>query len=123
MITKTPIYVDLDRRRELCMNLNTEILIRNTAPGASLWETIGEETDASGQVKRTLDVNLDNLKVYLWALLQDDSRRNGEKLTVDEVGEMITRRAWVTKAVVAITAALAAYYGDESGEANAHGAK
>lgn len=116
MITKTPIYVDLDRRRELAMNLNTEITIRNTTPGASLWETIGVETDAEGKEKRTLDVNLDNLKVYLWAMLQDDAKGRGEKLTVDDVGKLITRRAWVARAVVAITAALAAYYGDESGE-------
>jgi hypothetical protein len=124
MISKKPIYVDFGRRRELCMNLNAEILIRNTAPGATLWETIGVETDPeTGKQKRTLDVNLDNLKVYLWALLQDDARRNGEKLTIDEVGAMITRRVWVTEAVVAITSALAAYYGDEPGEATAHGAK
>jgi hypothetical protein len=120
MITKKPIYIDLDRRRELCMNLNTEILIRNTAePGASLWKTIGVESDPeTGKEKRTLDVNLDNLKVYLWALLQDDARTHNEKLTVDEVGGLITRRSWVTEAVVKITAALAGYYGDDAqGEA------
>lgn len=125
MIDKTPIYVDFDRRRELAMNLNAEILIRNSAePGASLWQTIGVETDPeTGKEKRTLDVNLDNLRVYLWALLQDDAKARGEKLTIEDVGQMITRRKWVTQAVIAITKALAAYYGDELGEAQAPAVK
>lgn len=125
MIQKTPIYIDLDRRRELRMNLNTEILIRNAAePGASLWQTIGVETDQeTGKEKRTLDVNLENLKVYLWALLQDDAAAAGEKLTIYEVGQLMTRRAWVTQAVIAITKALSAYYGDEPGEAQAPAAE
>jgi hypothetical protein len=114
MITKKPIYVDMDRRRELCMNLNTEILIRDAAePGATIWKTIG--VDDAG--KRTLDVDLGNLRIYLWAMLQDDARARGEKLTVEDVGQLITRRAWVARAVVAVAAALNAYYGDEPGEA------
>jgi len=125
MIDKTPIYVDFDRRRELSMNLNAEILIRNTAePGSALWQTIGVEKDQNtGKDRRTLDVNLDNLKVYLWAMLQDDAKRRDEKLTVEDVGQMITKRKWVTQAVVKITKALAAYYGDEQGEAEAPSGK
>ncbi len=124
MIQKTPIYIDLDRRRELSFNLNTEILIRGALPaGASLWETIGVEAGADGKEKRTLDVNLDNLRVYLWAALQDDAKAAGEKLTLEDVGRMMTRRKWVTQAVVKLTAALAAYYGDEPGEAPAPPAK
>ncbi len=117
-IQKAPIFVDFDRRRTVVFNLNTEILIRNAAAkGTSLWETIGETTDSeTGEVKRTLDVNLENLRLYLWAALQDGSQRVGETLTVDEVGALLTKRRWVTQAVVAITAGLNQYYGDEPGE-------
>jgi hypothetical protein len=117
MIQKAPIFVDLDRRRTVVFNVNTEILIRNAGgKDASLWETIGETKDADGNINRTLDVNLENLRLYLWAALQDGLQRAGETLTVDEVGALLTRRKWVTQAVVAITRALNQYYGDEPGE-------
>jgi hypothetical protein len=121
MIQKKPIFVDFDRRRELTFNLNTEILIRGAVePGASLWQTIGVEKDAeTGEEKRTLDVSLDNLRAYLWAALQEDAKAHGEMLTIEDVGSMITRRKWVTQAVMQLTAALSAYYGDEPGEAAA----
>jgi hypothetical protein len=117
-ILKAPIFVDLDRRRTVVFNLNTEILIRNAGgQDSSLWKTIGEIKDAeTGEVKRTLDVNLENLRLYLWAALQDGLQRAGETLTVDEVGALLTKRRWVTTAVVAITQALNQYYGDEPGE-------
>jgi hypothetical protein len=122
ILLKKPVFVDFDRRRRLVFNLNTEILIRN-AGGAksSLWDTIGEARDeATGEITRTLDVNLENLRLYLWAALQDDAQRAGETLTVDEVGALLTRRGWVTQAVVAITLALSQYYGDDGkGEAPA----
>jgi hypothetical protein len=35
---------------------------------------------------------------------------------VDDVGGLLTKRRWVTQAVVAITEALNQYYGDEPGE-------
>jgi hypothetical protein len=35
---------------------------------------------------------------------------------MEDVGALLTRRKWVTQAVVAITAALNQYYGDEPGE-------
>ncbi len=121
MIQKKPIFVEFDRRRELTFNLNTEILIRGAAePGASLWQTIGVETDPeTGEEKRSLDVNLDNLRVYLWAALQEDAKAHGETLTVEDVGRMVSRRKWVTQAVLQLTAALSAYYGDDPGEAAA----
>jgi hypothetical protein len=119
MIQKTPIYVDFDRRREIVFNLNTEILIRGAGKqSSSLWETIGVEVDAeSGQEKRSLDVNLENLRAYLWAALQEDAKRHNEALTEDEVGALLTRRKWVTQAVLKIADALSRYYGDEPGEA------
>jgi hypothetical protein len=118
MPQKAPIFIDLDRRRTVVFNINTEILIRNAGgKDASLWQTIGETTDpVTGEVRRTLDVNLENLRLYLWAALQDGLQRAGESLTVDEVGALLSRRKWVTQAVVAVTQALSQYYGDEPGE-------
>jgi len=102
VLYREPIYVDFDRRREVVFNLNTEILIRNAGgKNSSLWETIGETADATGKVNKTLDVNLENLC---------------EALTVEDVGNLLTRRKWVTQAVVAIGKALGRYYGDEPGE-------
>lgn len=125
MINKTPIFIDLDRRREIVFNVNTEILIKSAGGlGSSLWETIGETKDpGTGKVQRTLDVNLENLRLYLWAALQDDCHRNAEILTPEQVGALLTRKRWVTQAVLKITQALAAYYGDEPGEAQAPAAK
>jgi hypothetical protein len=117
-ILKAPIFVDFDRRRQVVFNLNTEILIRNAGgKDSSIWETIGETKDAeTGVVKRTLDVNVENLRMYLWAAFQEDARAHSESLTMEDVGALLTRRKWVTQAVVAITAGLNQYYGDEPGE-------
>lgn len=119
MLTRKPVYIDLDRRREIVFNLNTEILIREVGKGASsLWESIGVETDAeTGEEKKLLDVNLENLRVYLWAALFEDAKRHGEMLTVEDVGAILTHRKYVTEAVLRITEALRLYYGDDEGEA------
>ncbi len=110
MLSRKPIYIDLDRRREIVFNLNTEILIREEGKGASsLWESIGVETDPeTGEEKKLLDVNLENLRVYLWAALFEDAKKHGE---------ILTHRKYVTEAVLRITEALRLYYGDDEGEA------
>jgi hypothetical protein len=115
VIFKKPIFVDFDRRREVVFNLNTEILIRNAGgKDSSLWDTIGETKDeATGQISRTLDVNVENLRLYLWAALQGDARARGEALTIEDVGALLSRRKWVIPAVRAISEALNQYYGDE----------
>jgi hypothetical protein len=121
-ILKKPIYVDFDRRRQIVFNLNTEILIRQQGAGeSSLWSTIGErENPKTGAVERMLDVNLENLRLYLWATLQPDAASHDEQLTLEDVGALLTRRKWVTRAVLAITEALSQYYGDDpAGETNA----
>lgn len=115
MLMKKPIFVEFDRRRAVVFNLNTEILIRNAGgKDSSLWETIGEAKDPeTGEIKRTLDVNLANLRLYLWAALQEDAHRRGETLTLEDVGALLAKRKWVTQAVVAISDALNQYYGDD----------
>jgi len=109
-----PIYVELGRRRQIVFDLNTEILIRGAGKGeSSLWDTIGEFTDEkSGEIKRKLDVNLENLRVYLWAALAVDSAQNGELLSIEDVGGLIRHRSQVTAAVLAVAEALGQYYGD-----------
>jgi len=121
VIQRKPVYIELDRRRQLTFNLNTEIMIRDVSGrGSSLWETVGESKDAeTGEVRRTLDVNLDNLRTYLWAALYEDAEKRGEKLTIEDVGRMLSRRKWVTAAVYAISEAMNQYYGDTEGEAEA----
>lgn len=115
MIDKTPIYVDFDRRRQVVFNLNTEILIRaNGGKESSIWETIGTRlNEETGKQERMLDVNLENLRLYLWAAIHADAVKRGETLTIEDVGELLTRRKWITQAVMAITQALNQYYGDE----------
>jgi hypothetical protein len=119
-LLKSPIFVDFDRRRQVVFNLNTEILIR-AAGGkrASLWETVGEQVNAAGETERLLDVNLENLRLYLWAALQEDALRHDQLMTLTDVGAILARRKWVTKAVVAVGEALKQYYGDDPGEAPA----
>ncbi len=121
MIQKTPIFVDLDRRHRVVFNLNTEILIRGAGKrNASIFETIGEETDPeTGEIKRVLDVDVENLRVYLWAAIQEDAQRHNETLSLEDVGALLTNKSRISNAVVAVTRALAAYYGDEPGEADA----
>lgn len=122
MIQKTPIFVELDRRRRLTMNLNTEILIR-TAGGAgkALLGTVGKRKDeATGEDVPVLGVDLENLRLYLWAALQADAAEHGEVMTQDEVGALMTKRKHVTEALAALMVAIAQYYGDEpKGEAAA----
>ena len=120
-LIRKPIFVDFDRRRQIVFNLNTEILIRNAGgENSSLWSTIGERQNAEGKMERVLDVNLENLRLYLWAALQEDASRHSETITVEDVGALLARRKWVTHAVVAITEALGQYYGDDpSGEIDA----
>ena len=120
MIDKTPIYIELDRRREVVFNLNTEILIRSACASedsTSLCSTVGERVNPkTGEPERVLDVNLNNLRVYLWAALQQDARARDEKLTIEDVGQLITQRRFVTRALLALTQALKVYYGDAPGE-------
>lgn len=124
MIQKTPIFIDLDRRRRVVFNLNTEILIRSAGKrNASIFETIGEAKDPeTGETKRSLDVDVENLRVYLWAAIQEDAERHNETLSLADVGALLTNKIRIGKAVVAVTRGLAAYYGDgpdEPGEASA----
>jgi hypothetical protein len=122
LLHRKPVFVEFERRRELAFNLNTEILIRDVlGPNSSLWETVGEVKDeVTGEMRRTLNVNLNNLRVYLWAALQEDAERHSENLTLREAGALLSRRKWVTEAVYAIAEALKQYYGDDpQGEASA----
>lgn len=120
-IVKSPIYIDLDRRRELVFDLNTEALIQGANKrDVSLWMKIGEVKDEeTGEVKDTLDLNLDNLRVYLWASLYRDSHEKGELLSVDDVGALINHRKKCTAAFLAVREAMNRYYGlgeDEPGK-------
>jgi hypothetical protein len=126
MIQKTPIYIELDRRREVIFNLNTEILIKGTAAaGKTVLETIGKRhNEETGEDEPVLSVNAENLRVYLWAGLQDDARRRGEMLTQEEVGRFLTCKRQITEAVAAVLMGINQYYGDEQpGEAIAPAAK
>ncbi len=118
MIQKMPIYIDLDRRRQLVFNLNTEILIRNAGgQEKGILETIGKNEDDTP----ILSVNLENLRLYLWAAIQEDARL--EKLTIEDVGRLIQTRHAATEATGAILSAISAYYGDGPGEALAPAAE
>ncbi len=122
VILKKPVFVDFDRRREVVFNLNTEILIKSAGgKDAALWETIGKRVNSkTHKEENILDVNLENLRLYLWAALQHDARRVGEALTIEDVGALLVKRRWVTQAVKAISEAMRQYYGDDpQGEANA----
>lgn len=121
MIQKAPIYIDLDRKREVLFNLNTEILIRGTAAaGKTILETIGKRrNEETGEDEPVLSVNPENLRVYLWAGLQEDARRHDEKMTLEEVGRLLASKRQVTEAVAAVLVAVNQYYGEEPGEAHA----
>lgn len=114
-IVKTPVFLDLDRRRELIFDLNTEALIQGAnANIGGLLTKIGEETDPkTGKLREKMDVNLDNLRVYLWAALYRDAHERGELLTIEDVGRLIDRRRKVTLAYFAMRAVLDRYYGRE----------
>ena len=65
-IDKSPLYLDLDKRRRIEFNLNAANMIRkHTAPGASLWEKIGE-VEVEGEARPRYDINGEALQVYLW---------------------------------------------------------
>ena len=120
-IVKSPTFIELDRRRELAFNLLTEARIQSKQkPGSSLLESIGEFTDEkTGEVKKKLRLNLENLAVYLWAALYDDAHKRGELLDVEDVGRLINRKKKADAAYDALSAAMRAYYGydeDEQGE-------
>jgi len=118
-IVKTPIFLDLDRRRELVFDLNTERLIQGVnAEIGGLWTKIGErENPKTGKLEELCDVNLDNLRTYLWACLYRDAHAKGELLTLEDVGAFIDRRKKVTLAYLAVRKALDIYYGrDQEGK-------
>ena len=119
MIHKMPIYIDLDRRRQVIFNLNTEIVIRNAGGnGKGVLETIGKNVNKeTGDEELVLGVNSENLRLYLWAAIQEDGK--GDRLTVEDVGRLIDSKKSATAATSAILTAIAAYYGDEPGEAPA----
>lgn len=114
-IVKTPIFLDLDRRRELVFDLNAEALIQGVnADIGGLWTKVGEKKNPkTGKMEDALDVNLENLRTYLWASLYRDARERGELLTLEDVGAFIDRRRKVTLAFIAVRAALDRYYGRE----------
>ena len=119
MIQKMPIYIDLDRRRQVIFNLNTEILIRNAGGnGGGVLETVGMKKNAAGEDEPILRVNPENLRLYLWAAIQEDMQPD-ERLKIEDVGRIIKTRRAATDATAAIITAIAAYYGDEPGEAQA----
>ena len=121
MIQKMPIYIDLDRKRRIIFNLNTEILIRNGGgDGKGILETIGVRPNKdTGKDEPILRVNPENLRLYLWAAIQEDGKSTADKLTLEDVGRLINSKRAATDATGAIITAIAAYYGDEPGEAQA----
>jgi len=112
-IVKTPVYVELDQRRELVFDLNTEALIQGAGKrDASLWAKIGEVKDEkTGELCDKLDVNVENLRLYLWACLYRDMKDRGELLTVEDVGALIDNRKKATAAFIAVRASMNSYYG------------
>ena len=117
-IVKSPIFLDLDERRELVFDLNTEALIQGSGKrDVSLWTKIGEEVDPkTGEIKNKFDLETDNLRVYLWACLYRDAQRRGELLTIDDVGALINHRTKATQAFLAVREAMDRYYGKAEGE-------
>lgn len=117
-LTRGPIVVNLDRPREIVFNLNTEVIIQSAGKrGADLWKKIGEEKDPeTGELKDALDVNLENLRLYLWAALQDDMRAHGELLTEEQVGGLVSNKRKVTAVLSALVGALNRYYGRDTEE-------
>lgn len=111
-IVKKPIFLDLDRRRELIFNLNTEKLIQSESKlGNPFVRTIGEEVGEDGKTRERLELDLEVFGVYLWAALYADAHRNGELLTVEDVGALIDHRDKTAAALVAVRASIDAYYG------------
>jgi hypothetical protein len=113
-IVKKPIFVTLDRRRELVFNLLTEARVKGQKLDSGLWEKIGEYEDPkTGQVKNRLSLNLDNFAVYLWAAIYEDAHKAGELLTVEDVGRLVNTKKKADRAFDALLDALAVYYGDD----------
>ena len=115
----SPVLLSLGgRQRELRFTLNSELIIRaNCAADSLLWEKVGVTTDPeTGEERPALDVNLQNLRTYLWAALQWDMRKSGQLLTLEEVGELLDTRESVVAALEALSRAIARYYGTSLGE-------
>ncbi|WP_446744297.1 hypothetical protein [Silvibacterium acidisoli] len=117
-ILKKPIFLNLDRRREVIFDLNTEKRIQSQRKlGVSLWEEVGEYVDAeTGEIKKKLNLNLENFGIYLWAALYDDAHKHGELLTVAEVGALVDKKKKFEAAYDALSSALLVYYGDDEDE-------
>jgi hypothetical protein len=123
-IVKKPIFVELDRRREVRFNLLTEARIQGAKKlGSALWDVVGEYRDASGELKKKLNLNLENFSVYLWAALYEDAHRCGELLTVEDVGNLIDHHRKSNAAYDALSLALIGYYGDEDQAAGGESAR
>jgi hypothetical protein len=116
VLYKEPIFVDFDRRRRVEINLGTEILIRNAGgKEAPAWEEVGQRINpATGEQEWALAVNEDNLRLYLWAALQDDAKAHGETLTLEDLRWLSDRHNWAQQGVVAVRRALNQYYGGAS---------
>ena len=119
VLYKEPIFVDFDRRRRVEINLGTEILIRNAGgKGAPAWEEVGQRINpATGELECALSVNEDNLRLYLWAALQDDAKTHSETLTLDDLRWLSERHNWAQQGVMAVRRALNQYYGGPRQEA------
>jgi hypothetical protein len=113
VLYKEPIFVDFDRRRRVEINLGTEILIRNAGgKNTPAWEEVGQRVDPeTGEKEYALAVNEDNLRLYLWAALQEDAKAHSETLTIEDVRWLGERHNWAQQGVVAVRRALNQYYG------------
>ena len=117
-LDRTPIWITLDRPRELRFNLNAELLVRAQADAENgLLQEVGTiHNPETGEDMPRMDVHLANLRVYLWAALQADARARGDMLSLDAVGELLDTREKITEALSLVGAALAQYYGGGVGE-------
>jgi len=113
VLYKEPIFVDFDRRRRVEINLGSEILIRNAGgKEAPAWEEVGHRINATTGLREwALAVNEDNLRLYLWAALQEDAKAHSETLTIDDLRWLSGRHNWAEQGVLAIRRALNQYYG------------
>ena len=114
-IDPSPFFVDLDKRRPIEFNLNTERMIfKHKERDSALVEVVEEIVGEDGKPKVKHDINLDNLAIYLWAAITEGARIAGEPVlfTIDDVGALVSGKRKATNAYLALRLLMARYYGD-----------
>ena len=110
MLNPEPIYMELDKRREVAYTVGSAMALRENGEGAKVMMRRLEDSSA-GEPQYAVSHGV--VIAWLAACLQRESRRTGDVLDREWIEDQLDTESKLLDAVKAINLAVTRYYGEE----------